>query len=350
MRKGEYLNMFKCANPMLVKYTYFNGKVSLVWQQNEVIRLEHLFGIKLPEMEVKCGKCLVCTRARANEWAVRAALESKAHKTNCFLTLTYSNNYLFDNNLVKRDYQLFIKRLRRYLDYHNYDSKIKYTVAGEYGDKGGRKHFHIIIFGWMPNDLEYKFTSGENRLFTSNIIQRLWPFGISSVGVDVNLKTTRYLVKYMNKFKVKVPIWKQPEFFHCSNGIGLLSFDPESFSLGYIYLDGKRFHIPRYFKKKYDAAGMSDIVDGYNRFVMNEARKNPRSKVDIIRDKLNYLKFCKRNDIDYEHLYMIGTGLRKKFFDNLSINTIEYYLGLYDKQLLSLGLFEKSHHDVIIHT
>lgn len=67
----------------------------------------------------------------------------------CFhAILTYDNVHLptLDDGtptLCKRDLQLFFKRLR-----HKYPANsLKYFVAGEYGSRRGRPHYHALIFG-----------------------------------------------------------------------------------------------------------------------------------------------------------------------------------------------------------
>lgn len=93
--------------------------------------------------KVPCGKCYQCRKVRAEEWAYRIVDESRYHKENSFVTLTYDEKHepkisvRYGENypvvkvgvLSKRDVQLFIKRVRK-----RYDNKIKYYMVGEYGD------------------------------------------------------------------------------------------------------------------------------------------------------------------------------------------------------------------------
>lgn len=65
-----------------------------------------------------------------------------------FVTLTYSDQYLPINDkgyetLKKTDLQAFINLLRQYAPF-------RYFAIGEYGDKGQRPHYHIIIFNFFP--------------------------------------------------------------------------------------------------------------------------------------------------------------------------------------------------------
>ena len=68
---------------------------------------------------VPCGQCLGCRLDKANDWAIRCVHEAKLHMHNCFITLTYNDDCLPADHSLHRDHlQLFFKRLRRYLDYH----------------------------------------------------------------------------------------------------------------------------------------------------------------------------------------------------------------------------------------
>ena len=58
-----------------------------------------------------CCKCAECLMQKSIEWSFRIMLESKDYKDNCFITLTYKDNPV---QLNKRDYQLFLKRLRNF--------------------------------------------------------------------------------------------------------------------------------------------------------------------------------------------------------------------------------------------
>lgn len=79
------------------------------------------------------------------------SLEAKAHPYSSFVTLTYSPDGLYRNeqgycDLSKRDVQLYLKRLRKVVE----PLKIRYFACGEYGERGHRPHYHLIIFGLSP--------------------------------------------------------------------------------------------------------------------------------------------------------------------------------------------------------
>ncbi len=95
-------------------------------------------------LSLPCGQCIGCRLERSRQWAMRCMHEAQLHENNCFITLTYDNTHLpSDGSLHYKDFQLFIKRLRKKFG----NTRIRYYMAGEYGENFGRPHFHACIFG-----------------------------------------------------------------------------------------------------------------------------------------------------------------------------------------------------------
>lgn len=86
--------------------------------------------------------CRIRTRC---EWSTRLQLEARCHARSCVVTLTYADEFLPPGGvLVKRDVQLFMKRVRRSI------GSCRFHAVGEYGDQFGRPHYHVTLFGiWM---------------------------------------------------------------------------------------------------------------------------------------------------------------------------------------------------------
>ena len=147
-------------------------------------------------VSLPCGQCIGCRLERSRQWAMRCMHESQLHQHNCFITLTYDNAHLpGDNSLHYRDFQLFIKRLRK--RYPN--TKIGYYMAGEYGESFGRPHFHACIFGLDFHDKKlWKRTPSGSLIYRSADLETLWPFGYSSIG-DVNFESAAYVARYIMK-------------------------------------------------------------------------------------------------------------------------------------------------------
>jgi hypothetical protein len=99
---------------------------------------------------VPCGLCVECRNKLRNEWTARLHIEHKHARYSEFTTLTYSDeNLVYDSEnptLYKPDLQNFMKRLRR----RNEGNKIRFYGIGEYGDKFGRPHYHLLLFSNFP--------------------------------------------------------------------------------------------------------------------------------------------------------------------------------------------------------
>lgn len=104
---------------------------------------------------IPCGNCLGCRQARARDWMVRCQLEASRHKLVCWATLTYSNENL-PTTLQRRHLSGFVKRLRsrigEELDRRGQPRRFRHFGCGEYGEKYGRPHYHIILFGLSKKD------------------------------------------------------------------------------------------------------------------------------------------------------------------------------------------------------
>lgn len=146
-------------------------------------------------VEVPCGQCLGCRQERARQWAMRCAHEASLHERNCFITLTYDDDHLpLYGSLRKRDFQLFIKRLRKEI----HPEKLRFFHSGEYGDDSFRPHYHALLFGWdFPDKYKYTVRNGYD-VFRSNLLERLWDAGLSEIGC-VTPESTAYVAKYVVK-------------------------------------------------------------------------------------------------------------------------------------------------------
>nr|QJB21093.1 MAG: replication initiator protein [Microvirus sp.] len=158
-------------------------------------------GIPDTFLELPCRKCIGCRLDIARQWAIRCVHESQMHRENCFLTLTYNPDHLPNGGtLVKKDLQLFLKRLRDLLFRQNEKKPIRfrYYAVGEYGAKGDRPHYHLLIFGFNFPDRRLFYQDGASALYTSTILQNLWPFGYVTIG-DLNFDTACYCARYVQK-------------------------------------------------------------------------------------------------------------------------------------------------------
>lgn len=101
-----------------------------------------------------CGQCMACRVKKASEWKNRLILEMNQHVFTTFVTLTYNPEHLPPcaghpgGTLVPDDLQKYLKRLR----YRLGEVKFRFFACGEYGDKSGRAHYHLLLFGIHPCD------------------------------------------------------------------------------------------------------------------------------------------------------------------------------------------------------
>lgn len=156
---------------------------------------------------IPCGYCAECRLHKARDFSTRAYMESLCHKENCFVTLTYrpkdlptysphcENVYIKTGNLIKRDMQLFFKRLIK-----KYPNKgIRRLYSGEYGPKKLRPHFHCLIYGYMPHDMEFwKFDEKGFPLYKSKELQKIWNKGFITVSF-VTAESAGYCARYTMK-------------------------------------------------------------------------------------------------------------------------------------------------------
>ena len=151
-------------------------------------------------VNVPCGKCIECRLDYSRSWAFRMICELQYHETASFITLTYDDNHvpLTDNlhmSLRKDDFQKFMKRLRKRLP----DSQLMYYACGEYGGHTFRPHYHMILFGFYPEDAEfYKVNKFGDVMVTSEFLSDVWGNGYVVIG-EVNQKTCGYVSRYCTK-------------------------------------------------------------------------------------------------------------------------------------------------------
>lgn len=150
-------------------------------------------------ISLPCGKCLDCLRRISRDWSIRLFHELEEHGHASFITLTYNDENIPRsdkgfNTLNKRDIQLFFKRFRKEIS----PQKIRYYLCGEYGSRTHRPHYHAIIYGYDFPDKYFFFKSGRNYVFRSPLLEKLWPYGISSIG-DVTADSVCYVAGYVQK-------------------------------------------------------------------------------------------------------------------------------------------------------
>jgi hypothetical protein len=198
-------------------------------------------------IDVPCGKCLACKKRRASHWSFRLNEEAKASSSAAFLTLTYENVPISENGfhtLNKRDFQLFLKRLRKKCG----TNKLKYYACGEYGSSTNRPHYHAVLFN-LPKHI----------IAQPQILADTWQNGHIHLASS-NQSTINYVVGYMTKSnfeRINTHDDRLKEFSLMSKGMGMGYLTPamknyyqkrKLFCI--VRENGQIISMPRYYKQK----------------------------------------------------------------------------------------------------
>lgn len=192
------------------------------------------------DITVPCGRCAFCMATRRSDWSTRLHYEGKKHLHKYFITLTYADcNLVFKSGisqLVKSHLQEWFKKIRKA------GYKVRYYAVGEYGSTTYRPHYHVLLFGYVPED----------------VIRKKWDKGHVHIG-QVNQASISYCLKYMVNAKVTaMKKGRQIPFVTMSRRPGLGSNYltkamvawHKSDRKNYVLLDGQKLHLPRYYKGK----------------------------------------------------------------------------------------------------
>ena len=223
-----------------------------------------------------CRKCALCKKRNAREWMFRAVAETQSSRSvPYFITLTNNPSNRPVNGVNKKDVQDFLKRLRQILlrDY-DYDEKIRYFAAAEYGSHTKLPHYHLILWN-MPIHMSamdvyqvvHKAWSVRERFYNKLTNRFDWSY-LGELGFVYCKPCTQggiqYCMKYMRKDS-EVPKGCNPTFYLSSRrngGLGckwcldhVLWFyqHPDVLTIEIVdKFTGERFtsFIPAYFRRK----------------------------------------------------------------------------------------------------
>lgn len=231
-----------CFSPLLgIPYPYNHPKYgqyqivgnatvsNIVEYAVDPITGQYLEGVRIP-----CGRCVGCRLDKSREWATRLQCEALDYpeSSNWFVTLTYAQpDDMKDlpsygrTASVNADGALSLNKqhpvdwLKRFREQHgrkvkyNYDPPvwydkrrdtyrplgIRYFLAGEYGDRTLRPHYHAIMLNCPLPDIRQ---IGRNKLgmplYTSDLMTETWGFGHVTIG-RMTWQTAAYVARYTLK-------------------------------------------------------------------------------------------------------------------------------------------------------
>lgn len=257
-------------------------------------------------VQIPCGQCVGCRLDYSREWANRCLMELEYHPESWFVTLTYDDDHIpwseavnketgeitKHQTLVKKDFQDFMKRLRK-----NYATKypdappLRFYACGEYGSQSFRPHFHAIIYGLHLDDLSfYKRTELGDILYNSSFLDDCWHHQGYAVVGSVTWESCAYVARYiMKKLKGDAAQFYEemnitPEFTLMSRKPGIAKQwyldHPGIYDFEFIHIStprgGKAIMPPRYFDKLYDVeypGEMAAIKENRKKFAEETTRR-----------------------------------------------------------------------------
>ncbi|QCQ85083.1 replication initiator protein [Blackfly microvirus SF02] len=247
---------------------------------------------KLFSLRLACRQCIGCRLESSRQWAVRCMHEASLYDDNSFVTLTYDDVHC-PPTLIYWHFQDFMKRLRKTRP------DVRFYMAGEYGAKFGRPHFHALLFNCGFPD-KYVIRQGDRPLYRSPALEKLWKVGFSSIGA-VTFESAAYVARYCTA-KITGDLaeahyalpgkWtdrdtgeifdaRVPEFNHMSlrNAVGKdwLRLYWSDVREGRVVVNGKECNVPRYYARYFknssygEALKLERRIDGYARRLDNTA-------------------------------------------------------------------------------
>lgn len=277
--------------------------------------------------QIPCGQCIGCKLDHSRNWANRCMMEASLYAANCFVTLTYDDEHLPYSSsvdslgnqrqsptLVKRDLQLFMKRLRK-----KFGSGIRFFACGEYGEHSHRPHYHLILFNFDFQDKQLLYIKDGYNYFISDSLSKIWTNGFSIIG-DCTWDSCCYVARYVTKkLYGDVAPYEEfnivPPFLHCSNrpGIGKTYFEnnKEDFiKYGEKYLNGSNESIRLISNRYTDQILQNSFPKEFESF--KERRKAAAIDAQTILKKSSSIKLSRQLEIQERNVLNKTKALSRK--------------------------------------
>lgn len=213
-----------------------------------------------PNGKFPCGKCRACKLRKVNEKMIISIFAAQEYKKKGqFLTLTFNDEHLpdgLDHSIIAA----FMKRLRR-LDG---TPDVKAFIAGEYGEKSGREHWHILFY---------------NHKYDLELVRKAWrhprtkeSFGFVYDGT-LTPKSMKYVSGYISKKGYNPESGKKPPYGRMSCRLPDNLTPEEILSMcqtGKIQYNGRKFSVPTNWRRRYKS--MWDRYSRYRSDIITEKR------------------------------------------------------------------------------
>lgn len=209
---------------------------------------------RLLDIQIPCGQCMDCRKAKANAWRIRIIQELKSGEPAHMVTLTldtenlraltttltgkgFTYGYSLDNALGKLSVKRFRERWRR-----KYKKSPKHWLITELGQTG-TEHLHLHGIIW---------TAHPER------IKEQWGYGFVFVGQYVSERTANYCTKYFMKRDATHPsyvpiVLTSPGIgrrFIGSNDANHARYKGASTRQYMVTRTGHKIYLPKYYREK----------------------------------------------------------------------------------------------------
>jgi len=210
---------------------------------------------------VPCGKCVPCLKKRRAVWTLRLVEEDRSNINGYFITLTYGEKVPINvdpetgevDMVLQYDHvQKWLKAMRqrkhRYFERQTIktcesaERPVRFFAVGEFGDKGGRPHYHILL--WNYPKAQIAKDTGD-----------AWKHGRVHIGT-VTEASIHYTAKYSLKKENKAWMSRRPGIGHSYlEEIGKYHKLRDQYYISKMTEDGKRYKMPmpRYWKERLEA-------------------------------------------------------------------------------------------------
>lgn len=310
---NEHSQVFKVTKSNVLGVQFNGNKIMSIYNESDLSSDSYTNYIDIP-----CRSCLDCYNQSRREWIARAVAESTQHDSMIFLTLTYNDSNIpeaefvdddgvfhYHNTLRYRDFQLFMKRLRKRFE----DKYIRYMVCGEYGTRTFRPHYHAIIYGIGLQDLglciPHTKNSKGDTLYINDLLDNLWNLGYV-LASEANTSTMAYVAGYVAK---KAESKKDKFFYKVSNivppfikgsnrpGLGAVWFESNKDKYADIYdyssigsadSEPTKIYLTSGWKRKYEKDLFIDSECDVNKYAIYEQDKADR-RVKFLDNKFKLL-------------------------------------------------------------
>lgn len=275
-----------------------------------------------------CNQCSECRLERSRQWAMRCTHEAQLHDSNCFITLTYSDDHLpGDHSLSKRTWQLFMKSFRKAIA----PTKVRFFMCGEYGENFSRPHYHACIFGYdFPDKVFLKNSQSGDRLYTSALLDSLWRKGFAWTG-SVTFESAGYVARYCTKKVTGVNAADHyvltdadtgesfsvlPEFALMSRRPGIGKHWHERYKSDldkdYLIMRGKRMRPPKFYDRQLPEEELLALKES-RKLAAKDAQPKLLAHVPVHRDDLKSTRLGVRRYLSNSKLIKLKRGFENDF-------------------------------------